>query len=397
MNDQYNKRTFVPADYSWGMKSSSAETAFENSYEDDDADNHDGLHGDAQRFMNSRRSRYVNKVLRFIQRRSDLEKGIAVAVVIILIVLIVHHRTGPSHGLSKEERERRYLARNELAAGRVPSDEAYVTVVTSDKEAIGAFALSASLIHVRSTRMLRILVTPGVSRTVRNQLSNLPNVGAVTPVNPIPSDNQIFATLGTEEWRAHFTKIRVWQLFSFNRLVYLDPQAVVLRNLDSLFQHHTSEMKMFSAYVTEEKFTCSVSGGDVNGIDTSIMVLTPSKQMFGQLVDNVHEFASKAKAPSFNVADVIKKVFEDSGVWMRLSRPGYGLSAHEICQCDNPELQNTARILRDAIFDDTTTVGPTPKAEDENKPSKPQSYGDCMMQYKNQWSRQYQQAKRFLL
>jgi len=51
---------------------------------------------------------------------------------------------------------------------RAVTDEAFVTLVTSDNYALGALVLSSSLRRVNTTRQLVVMVTAGVSQPMRS-------------------------------------------------------------------------------------------------------------------------------------------------------------------------------------------------------------------------------------
>jgi len=393
--------TFSSGDYGWGSNfrykdDDDDELGQQQQPQDmDDADNHDGLHGASRSEMKSGLSKFMHKVTRFIQRRSQIEKIIAFAVVLILVVIVVHHRLGPSHALTEEERERRYLAQREIQAGRVSEREGYVTLAINNDEANAVFSLSAALISVRSTRMLHVMVTSDVSLSVRSQLRSLPNVGSVNVVGSALLGVDQLSGIGTDEWREHFLKLTIWRDMQFTRVVFLDPQVIVLRNLDALFQHQPTDTRVYTAYVTAPAQMCSLSGGDATAIDTSVMVLKPSIETYKKLINKLIEITVQKHAPSFNVADIILSVFEGPNMLMHLPRPDYGFSAHEICQCPNNEIQYSARILRDTVISEKLP-GPVTNNDKSNEANEA-DYADCMIYYQKLWARQHKQARKFLL
>ena len=72
----------------------------------------------------------------------------------------------------------------------VVTDEAFVTLVTSDNYALGALVLSASLRRVNTTRQLVVMVTTGVSQAMRSVtfcvLSIPPWGGGTAAASPLP-------------------------------------------------------------------------------------------------------------------------------------------------------------------------------------------------------------------
>ncbi|PZX14462.1 alpha-N-acetylglucosamine transferase [Palleronia aestuarii] len=129
--------------------------------------------------------------------------------------------------------------------------DAYVTLVTNDDFAIGAGALLTSL-EVSGTRAERVvLCTGGVSRAARDRLAQ--RGATLVDVELLPTSEEFDAihARGRLHEAAPFTrgekpgfhtpldnfaKLRLWEL-DHDRVVFLDADTLVLRNIDRLFEY----------------------------------------------------------------------------------------------------------------------------------------------------------------
>ena len=281
---------------------------------DADMDERGPLHGHAEGGATGPRVRALRRGLGRVFQRRGARVG-AILLLLALGVLLVRHWTGPAHALTAEERAQRFLARTERDAGRVPADEAYVTVAASPRDAAGVFALAASLVAARTTRLLRVLVTPDVPVPVRTQLARL----------------------------------AVWQLADLAHAVYLAPDVVVRRNTDALFVLRPRAEGLYAAYDTDADAVCSGAGAPPRALNSSVMVLRPSARVHDRLVAAAAALArNRTRAQALTEADVIQAVFEDSesGVWWKpLPRPLYGLAVEHICAC-GPLVAERARVVQ---------------------------------------------------
>lgn len=125
---------------------------------------------------------------------------------------------------------------------------AYVTLVTGPDYALGALALARSLKATGTNAPLVVLATAGVPG-----LDALEREGCrIVPVAPLPLSEDFRArhsrqaqhatapfTRGTKpdfhDPLMNFCKLRLWELEEYRRVVFLDADTVVLRNIDRLF------------------------------------------------------------------------------------------------------------------------------------------------------------------
>jgi len=111
----------------------------------------------------------------------------------------------------------------------MPGD-AFVTLLTNDGFSPGAEALLFSLRKTTTKATLVVLVTPEVSARVRRVLGRAAD--SVVDVLPISNPHATHVAGWAD---AGFTKLRIWQQTQFDRIVYVDADAVVVDNIDELF------------------------------------------------------------------------------------------------------------------------------------------------------------------
>ena len=133
---------------------------------------------------------------------------------------------------------------------REPSSGAYATLVTSGDYALGALALARSLRRTGTSAPLVILATPGA-----RDLEPLEREGCIIrEVGQMPLStgfrerherDRLHArspfTKGEKPLFHHptdnFSKLRIWELEEYRRVVFLDADTIVLRNIDRLFDY----------------------------------------------------------------------------------------------------------------------------------------------------------------
>ena len=183
--------------------------------------------------------------------------------------------------------------------GLTPS-HAYVTLVTNDFYAKGGVALAHSLVHSGTYAPLIVMCLPSVSNEARATLRGiqgcwlwdvaLPDltpdfVARHSPTNmgqhaPYKSTAEYGAQKPTAFWHLHnFAKLRLWQLTPLERVVFLDADTIVLRNIDSLF--HTTEPFMAA---------CDLNCSNLDklvALNSGVFVTTPSATTYDTMVERL--------------------------------------------------------------------------------------------------------------
>lgn len=144
---------------------------------------------------------------------------------------------------------------------------AYVTLLCNgDAYAPGVEALGASLRASGTGEPLIVMAAPEVSPRVRAHLSmqglrirdvEILERGSRDMGGPQPSAGP------------GLTKLRVWQLTEFDKVVFLDANTLVLRNVDELFER--PELSAAACLLSPDR------------LDSAVMVLVPSEATFARM------------------------------------------------------------------------------------------------------------------
>ncbi|KAK6233132.1 Glycosyl transferase [Theobroma cacao] len=184
------------------------------------------------------------------------------------------------YGITGKEAWRYYSLpkekRKKLKYSTFNQREAYVTILHSSEAYVcGAIALAQSIILSNSTRDLLLLHDENISP---KSLTGLRAAGWKT--RQIDRIRSPFAQKGSyNEW--NYSKLRIWLLTWYDKVVFIDADILVLKNMDSLFIYSP----------------LSAAGNDQTLFNSGIMVVEPSLCMFEDLM--VKSF----KVDSYNGGD----------------------------------------------------------------------------------------------
>lgn len=139
----------------------------------------------------------------------------------------------------------------------------YLTVCTSADYLGGVIALERSLRKVRSAYPLTVLVTPAVPPRVDRALQSL-GIRTMRSTESLAVPDEIIdrnAALGAEHWSRTFDKLLAFTLVGFKKVVCLDSDMMVLRNIDELFERpHMSAVIAGKSQPGNEKWELLNSG-----------------------------------------------------------------------------------------------------------------------------------------
>lgn len=111
--------------------------------------------------------------------------------------------------------------------------EAYVTLVATEAYASGTLVLSHKLRELGSKKEIVCMVTPNISSRVQSILSKVCTVVQVDELRSADFDN--LKLLGRLDLDISITKIQLWRLTQYKKLVFLDADTLPMRNIDELF------------------------------------------------------------------------------------------------------------------------------------------------------------------
>jgi alpha-N-acetylglucosamine transferase len=171
---------------------------------------------------------------------------------------------------------------------------AYVTLVTNADYAMGATALARSLQRTNTKAATVVLHTGGVDAA---SLSPLEALGCrLIAVEHLPLSDAFNARHARGRLHAdapftkgrkpdfhspldNFCKLRLWQLVEYERCVFLDADAIVLKNIDKLFAYPE-----FSAAPNVYE-----NLADFRRMNSGVFVATPSEATFRHMLEKLDQ------------------------------------------------------------------------------------------------------------
>ncbi|KAJ4842846.1 UDP-glucuronate:xylan alpha-glucuronosyltransferase 2 [Turnera subulata] len=149
--------------------------------------------------------------------------------------------------------------------------EAYATVLHSSEAYVcGAIALAQSLLQSGTKRDLILLLDKSISETKREALAAAGwKIRLIKRIRNPRAEKYSY-----NEY--NYSKFRLWQLTDYDKVIFIDSDIIVLRNLDILF--HFPQM--------------SATGNDIWIYNSGIMVIEPSNCTFKVLMDRRKDIIS---------------------------------------------------------------------------------------------------------
>ncbi|CAI0551424.1 unnamed protein product [Linum tenue] len=199
--------------------------------------------------------------------------------------------------------------------------QAYVTVLHSSEAYVcGAIALAQSIKLTNSTKDLILLHDSSITPS---SLAGLRSAGWTTrPIKPIRST---FAPKNSyNEW--NYSKLRIWQIQDYDKVVFIDSDLLILRNMDHIFQYPQ----------------LSAGPNDRHLFNSGIMVIEPSSCAFQGLMTKTDLVAS------YNGGDqgFLNEMFT---WWHRLPRKVNWLKAFEV-KGDGTDVEDVSRRPGDEVY-----------------------------------------------
>ncbi|XP_030465287.1 putative UDP-glucuronate:xylan alpha-glucuronosyltransferase 3 isoform X1 [Syzygium oleosum] len=152
-----------------------------------------------------------------------------------------------------------------------PHREAYATILHSAHVYVcGAITAAQSIRMAGSTRDLVILVDESISDYHRKGLEEAGwKVHTIQRIRNPKAERDAY-----NEW--NYSKFRLWQLTDYDKIIFIDADLLILRNIDFLF-----EMPEISAI-----------GNNATLFNSGVMVVEPSNCTFQLLMDHINEIES---------------------------------------------------------------------------------------------------------
>ncbi|MDK4732624.1 glycosyltransferase [Rhizobium sp. CNPSo 3490] len=169
---------------------------------------------------------------------------------------------------------------------------AYVTLVTNADYAMGATALAKSLRRTGTNADIVVLHTGGVDvaalaplNALGCQLVEVEHLPLSDAFNERHARGHLHSAAPFTKGRKpefhspldNFCKLRLWQLVKYERCVFIDADALVLKNVDRLFLYPE-----FSAAPNVYE-----SLADFRRLNSGVFVATPSHDTFGKMLERL--------------------------------------------------------------------------------------------------------------
>ena len=113
-------------------------------------------------------------------------------------------------------------------------DRSYVSMITNDSYLPGIQLLAMSLKDTSPKYPLTVLVTPEtISAGTKKKLVEISD--NVVEVNSIARDVTSSSSVRIAHWSSsEYTKINIWKLTDYEKVVYIDADCMVLENVDDV-------------------------------------------------------------------------------------------------------------------------------------------------------------------
>ena len=206
---------------------------------------------------------------------------------------------------------------------------AWVTLLTQPDYYIGVQALHRSLKRSETQWPLIVMVTDAIDLTTREALQAQGCV--IHPVEPLMPDAHLEQHYASAQFGEVWGKLRAWELTGCGRVVFLDADMLVLRNMDELFTLDLGDHPLAACHACRcnpnkiasypaswQPENCHYTWQDrgepapasldryLNG---GFLVLKPDQEMFNWLQQKVAAISDLRRYP-FSEQDLLNEVFE---------------------------------------------------------------------------------------
>lgn len=177
---------------------------------------------------------------------------------------------------------------------------AYVTLLGTDDYVIGTLCLEVSLKRVGSKYPLLVLCSNNISKATIDLLKKR-GISCKTLTHNVSVGK--INTGAFERWNYTFDKLQVFGLNEYEKVIFLDSDMYVVKNMDHLFE----KPHMSAVYADVWDKTAA------EGLNSGLMVLEPSNEEYEGLVGLLYSDRF-AGSTMFGDQDVIRAYYSD---WMQ--------------------------------------------------------------------------------
>ncbi|XP_061340437.1 inositol phosphorylceramide glucuronosyltransferase 1-like isoform X1 [Gastrolobium bilobum] len=158
----------------------------------------------------------------------------------------------------------------EGCVGSKRTDEAYVTLLYGDEFLLGVRVLGKSIRNTGSNKEMVVLVSDGVSDYAKNLLRA--DGWIVEKISLLANPNRV----RPKRFWGVYTKLKIFNMTDYKKVVYLDADTIVVKNIDDLFKCR--------------KFCANLKHSE--RLNSGVMVVEPSETVFNDMMSKIKTTAS---------------------------------------------------------------------------------------------------------
>ncbi len=179
---------------------------------------------------------------------------------------------------------------------------AYVSVLTTESYLIGILGVAKCLEKVKSKYPFYVLITDGVSRETETFLNNQKIHTIRKKSIEIPDIIREKNSKGVfSHWTYTFDKLSIFELTQFDKIVYLDSDIYIRKNIDKLFKKghmSTTPNRKFGPNITPPPELIS-----------GLLVIKPQKNILNSFLEILSTIANKRE--SVGDQDILQEYYTD--------------------------------------------------------------------------------------
>lgn len=203
--------------------------------------------------------------------------------------------------------------------------KAYVTLLSNRAYLKGVLVLYRSLKAVQAQYPLYCVLSVSVEDKVQKELEQ-EGICCIRLTHAAVDGNINPERLGFSHWNFTFDKLLIWGLTQFEKIVFLDSDMLIVRNIDELF-----EREPFSAVCADSSYPGNE--GWAGGLNSGLMVIEPNIETEKQLLQCVKPVVEESQKQKRLVGDqdVVKYFISDFGQRVSLHLDeGYNIFADHL-------------------------------------------------------------------
>lgn len=179
--------------------------------------------------------------------------------------------------------------------------KAYITLLSNKDYLPGVIGLYRSLLAVNAKYPFYCALSVQIEKKVEQHLQE-EGIKCIRLIKSALNEKANPINSSSRHWNYTFDKLLIWELIQFEKLVFLDSDMIVIRNIDSLF-----ECLPFSAVSAD----CSFPGNEgwSGGLNSGIMVIEPNIVVAEKLYSLIPTVVARYQSRGVSVGDqdVIKE------------------------------------------------------------------------------------------